>query len=248
MFDLPIAVISDIHGNRWALEAVLKDIKRREIVAIVNLGDVFYGPLDPVGTAEILVDRDIPTVLGNEDRMILEPPGKDQRPATLDYVLDSLSPAHFEWLSKLKMCSVVYDDFFLCHGSLDNDEEYLLVKVDKTGKVLRSSDELMEKLAPIDQQVVLCGHDHVPKSVMLPNGRFIVDAGSVGLPAYDDDLPVFHTMETGIPHARYSIVSRNEAGWWVEDIAVPYDWQAASDAAISHGRSDWAQWLKTGRA
>ena len=107
MFDLPIAVISDIHGNRWALEAVLKDIKRREIVAIVNLGDVFYGPLDPVGTAEILVDRDIPTVLGNEDRMILEPPGKDQRPATLDYVLDSLSPAHFEWLSKLKMCSVV---------------------------------------------------------------------------------------------------------------------------------------------
>ncbi len=40
-----IAVISDIHGNRWALEAVLEDINRRGIKRIANLGDCLYGPL-----------------------------------------------------------------------------------------------------------------------------------------------------------------------------------------------------------
>jgi predicted phosphodiesterase len=49
--DLTIAVIADIHGNRWALEAVLADIDRRYIGQIVNLGDSLLGPLDPVGTA-----------------------------------------------------------------------------------------------------------------------------------------------------------------------------------------------------
>ena len=39
------AVLSDIHGNRWVLEAVLDDIRRRGIRDLVNLGDCLYGPL-----------------------------------------------------------------------------------------------------------------------------------------------------------------------------------------------------------
>jgi hypothetical protein len=45
-----LAVLADIHGNRWALEAVLADIRGRGIRAMVNLGDSLYGPLDPAGT------------------------------------------------------------------------------------------------------------------------------------------------------------------------------------------------------
>jgi predicted phosphodiesterase len=41
------AVIADVHGNRWALEAVLDDIARRGIRDIVNAGDHLSGPLDP---------------------------------------------------------------------------------------------------------------------------------------------------------------------------------------------------------
>jgi len=59
-----IAVISDIHGNRWALEAVLEDIDREGTDKIVNLGDAVYGPLDPAGTADIIINRGIPTVRG----------------------------------------------------------------------------------------------------------------------------------------------------------------------------------------
>ena len=45
-----LAFISDIHGNAFALEAVLAEIARREIPEIINLGDSFFGPLDPAGT------------------------------------------------------------------------------------------------------------------------------------------------------------------------------------------------------
>jgi hypothetical protein len=43
------AVLSDIHGNLSALEAVLADIASRSVSQIVNLGDHLQGPLDPVG-------------------------------------------------------------------------------------------------------------------------------------------------------------------------------------------------------
>lgn len=49
-----IAVISDIHGNKWALKEVINDIKERNIDTIFNLGDSLYGPLDPVSTYDIL--------------------------------------------------------------------------------------------------------------------------------------------------------------------------------------------------
>ena len=74
-----VAVLSDIHGNRWALEAVLDDIRRRGIRDMVNLGDCLYGPLDPAGTARMLMGLDMPTVSGNEDRIILDEPGPAPR-------------------------------------------------------------------------------------------------------------------------------------------------------------------------
>ena len=74
MQNASIAVLSDIHGNRWALEAVLADIQHRGVDELMNIGDSLYGPLDPAGTAEILLPLNIPTVRGNEDRIILHPP------------------------------------------------------------------------------------------------------------------------------------------------------------------------------
>ena len=245
-----LAVLSDIHGNRWALEAVLNNIKQREIKHIVNLGDCFYGPLDPGGTAQILVGLDIPTVRGNEDRIIVETPVGSEISPTLHYVREHLKPGHFQWLKKLKMTAVVYENFFLCHGSPQQDDEYLLVNVLETGVLPRKPGELTAVLSMLSQdpRVFLCGHDHVPRTVYLPEGRLIVNPGSVGLPAYTDDLPYFHAMETGTPHARYSIISRSGDNWKVENIAVPYPWELAAEMAMKNGRPDWAKWLKTGRA
>jgi diadenosine tetraphosphatase ApaH/serine/threonine PP2A family protein phosphatase len=143
---------------------------------------------------------------------------------------------------------VAYEDFRLCHGSLESDDEYLLQEVRQEGVILRSPDDLSAKLASLLEPVLLCGHDHIPRNVLLPNGKLIVNPGSVGVPAFADDVPFPHVTETGSPHARYSIVSRSSAGWQVEDIAVPYDWQAAADTARANGQADWVEWLQTGRA
>jgi predicted phosphodiesterase len=243
-----VAVLSDIHGNRWALEAVLNDIKHRGIRDMVNIGDCLYGPLDPAGTAEILVPLNLSTVRGNEDRIITEKSSKFKDSPTLRYVRERLNPEHFQWLETLEMTTVVYGDFFLCHGSPGRDDEYLLEKVLETGVFLRKSNELIEKLSPREQQVFICGHDHLPRTVSLPDGRLIVNPGSVGLPAYTDDFPFPHAMENYTPHARYSIIYRKTNGWLVENIAVPYDWQSAAEVAKKNGRLDWAEWLRTGRA
>jgi predicted phosphodiesterase len=69
-----IALISDIHGNEVALEAVLKDIKKAGVDQIACLGDVVaLGPL-PVAVLQMIQDLDCPCVLGNHDAFMIDPP------------------------------------------------------------------------------------------------------------------------------------------------------------------------------
>jgi predicted phosphodiesterase len=240
-------VLSDIHGNRWALESVLEDIRRRGIDRIVNLGDSLYGPLDPAGTADILIPLDIPAVRGNEDRIIIDPtiPGDDS--PTLRFVRDSLTKAHIEWLESLPASKTIYGDFFLCHGTPESDEEYLIHGVHESGVSKRGEGEITDILQGISQKVVLCGHDHMQSALSLPGGRLVVDPGSVGCQAFSDDHPFPHVMESGSPHARYSIVVRDESGWRAESLYVAYNWDEAAAAAMKNGRPDWAGWIETGR-
>jgi len=240
-----IAVISDVHGNRWALEAVLRDIERRGVNNIVNLGDCLYGPLDPAGTADILLPREFPTVRGNEDRIITENgPGNP----TLDFVRGELGREQIYWLAHLPETAVAFHTMFMCHGSPASDTEYLLHEVKADGASRRSDEGIMERLGTIDSPVIACGHDHLPFSKLLPDGRLVVDPGSVGLPAYTDDAPFPHAMEAGSPHARYRIVFVTADGWQAEGVTVEYDVEAAAEAAERNGRPDWARWLRTGRA
>nr|WP_227494842.1 metallophosphoesterase family protein [Bacillus mycoides] len=62
---MKIAIISDVHGNSHALKAVLKDIERRKAEMIINLGDSVYGPLDPLGTIEILMSNEMIHIKGS---------------------------------------------------------------------------------------------------------------------------------------------------------------------------------------
>lgn len=241
----PIAVISDIHGNRWALESVLEDVERRGIRVVVNLGDCFYGPLDPAGTADILTPLGLLTVRGNEDRLLCD---TDADSRTLHFVRDRLSPAHIDWLKTLPLRTFVFDEVCLCHGTPYRDDEYLLHVVTSAGVRRKTSDELSATLREVSSPVVLCGHDHVPAVKRLNDNRLILNPGSVGLPAYADDVPFPHRMETGKPHARYALLYRTAGGWQTEHIAVTYDHAAAAGAAEKNGRSDWSAWLRTGSA
>ncbi|MCU1259631.1 MAG: metallophosphoesterase [Bryobacterales bacterium] len=217
----PFAVIADVHGNIWALEPVLADIRTRGITSIVNLGDHLSGALDPANTADLLMGLDIPSIRGNQDRDLRE-----------------LKPEHAAWLTSLPAL-IEYPDFLLCHGTPESDETYLLEDPFR----LRSMEQIA-RLLPTAHRLVLCGHSHTTRLVTLADGRMILNPGSVGLPAYTDDQPVPHAMEAGSPHARYAIVEEGR----IEQVAVTYNWQAASEAARRNGRADWAHALLTGRA
>jgi predicted phosphodiesterase len=242
-----LAVLADIHGNRWALEAVLDDIRERGISEVVNLGDALYGPLDPAGTAALLIGLDLPTVCGNEDRIIYNPPPGDW-PPTLSYVVACIGSSHIRWLRGLPRTLVIRDDILLFHASPDDDSSYLYWDVHDDGARLRDEADIRRALEHWSQPVVLCGHDHLPRTTRLSDGRMIVNPGSVGLPAYADDKPFEHVMESGSPHARYAVMTASPEGWVVEQRAIPYDWRVAADMARSNGRDDWAQWLLTGEA
>ena len=246
--EIDIAVISDVHGTRWALQAVLEDIDRRGIRRIVNLGDSLYGPLAPAQTAEILLGLDLPTVRGNEDRLIVEDVNGSANSPTLRYVSNQLTQEHLDWLAGLEATRIAYEELRLFHGSPDRDDDYLLRVVGEDHVELVDSTVLMARLASVEQPVVLCGHDHLPRTVHLPNGKLIVNPGSVGLPAYADDHPHRHVMEAGTPEARYSVVRKSETGWQAVNVAVAYDWESAAAMARGNGRADWARWLRSGRA
>jgi putative phosphoesterase len=242
-----IAVIADIHGNTWALDAVLADIARREITQIVNLGDCVYGSLDPAGTLERLMGANILSIAGNQDREVFDESEQVRSSRDHHFVTGQLSAEQLAWLEQLPATQVV-DDIFLCHGTPASNLIYLLEQVSEHGVVLRDSAAIMADLRDVRQLVVVCGHSHVPRTVWLPDGRLVVNPGSVGVPAYEDDLPYPHIMEAGSPHTRYAILTRGLSGWAIEHVALPYAWDVAADVARRNGRLDRARWIATGRA
>ncbi len=111
-------------------------------------------------------------------------------------------------------------------------------------------------LAEIDREgvskIINCGDTHVPRvaQVKSPDGGHpitIVNAGSVGLPGYDDIHPHKHWIETGSPHARYALMEKTARGWSVQLRGVPYDFEPIAQLAERRQRPDWALPLRTGR-
>lgn len=245
------AVVSDIHGNSWALEHVIADIKRRNIASLINLGDNVYGPLDPGGTADRLMALEtamkVYAVRGNQDNAVL-PQSKHRSPSpTLDYVRDQLTDEQLHWLEKMPPALVVDGEIFMCHGTPDNDETYLLEKVTRKGVNLRGREEIERFLRNIVHSITLCGHTHIPRTVLLSDNRLVINPGSVGLQAFTDTVPFPHSMQTGGPHARYVVLSKTEEGWNAEHVKISYDWEKAASRARENHRDDWANWILNGR-
>jgi putative phosphoesterase len=240
------AVLSDIHGNLLALEAVLADIAAQAVTQTVNLGDHLQGPLDPVGTAERLMPLEFPSIRGNCDRHLFEEGTIAAPGSTLAANRQALSPHHKRWLAAMPQ-TLTLGDVLLCHGTPWADDVYLLEEVTAEGTHLKRTDEIAPMLENIAARLVLCGHSHLGRTVRMPNGMLLVNPGSVGLPAYSEDAPYPHGMEAGSPHARYAIIAKSGECWQVEHRAVVYDWESAGQLAEQNGRHDWAAWLRAGR-
>ncbi len=241
-----IAVLSDIHGNSAALDAVLEDIRRRGIGQVVNLGDSLSGPLDPAGTAERLIAAGFPSVSGNHDRWLYDPPGGEP-PLWEVWTLPRLGASHLDWARSLP-ATLVVEGMLLTHGTPASDTENWLHRRDAGGGLREAY--LWEAEAPAegrDFPVILSGHTHLPRVVRLTDGRLLANPGSVGCPAYLDPRhdPPF-VAETGSPDAHYAVLERFGAAWQASLHTVPYDASGMIARAEALGADGWRAALSTG--
>lgn len=238
------AAVSDIHGNLPALEAVIADIKARGVLEIVNLGDSLSGPLWPVETAERLIALGWPSLAGNHERQLLTLAPQQMGQTDAATAARLTAPIRM-WMAALPASLSLGEDVLLCHGTPASDHSYWLHK-GRRGSMREASDAEVARDATA-HALTLCGHTHLPRSVSLADGRQIANPGSVGLPAYEDDLPSYHVVETGTPHARYLTAERIDGRWTVELHAVAYDYELSARQAEAAGRPTWAHALRTGR-
>lgn len=241
------AIISDIHGNSLALQAVLDDIQSRGIKKIINLGDHFFGALEPDVVADMLSKTDMLCITGNTDREILESLEGKLDKEGMDRVKAILPKSAIDWLKGLPKTATLDDLFFVCHGTPESDDEYLLEHVTANGVFVYNDEALVNKVGHIKERIVLCGHSHVNRVIYLSNDKIILNPGSVGLPAYLGNGEYRFAMESMTPHAKYAIVHADGENISIEQIHCVYDWHRASEAARKNGNEKWAKFLLQGR-
>ena len=268
MTNLRIAIVSDIHGNLPALEAVWAEIERASAAHVVNLGDIASGPLWPRETVQWLMAREAAepgrwhTIAGNHERQALAA-DVGRMGASDAYAARALQPPERAWLAALPATQWLLEDVLLCHGTPASDLVYFMESVTsgygvdgQRGVRAATSSELGERASQtppgsartgLAASLILCGHTHVPRAMSLPNGPLVVNPGSVGLQAYDDLHPLPHVIENGSPDAHWALVERDRRGaWHVQLRTTPYDWRVAAERAQANGRGDWADALASG--
>ncbi len=237
-----VALISDIHGNRWALEAVLADIAERGADAVYSLGDlVGYGP-DPNGVIDLLREGEIPSLLGNYDEGVGWEtgdcgcffPDEEARKigdASYAFTVSTVTEDRKAYLRSLPRelhIGLADKRVHLVHGSPRRINEYLLKDRD---------ERTYRRLAEAESDDVLAfGHTHDPWFRWYQDKLF-VNVGSVGRPKDGDPRAMYVVLESA-PSASIAVEIRR----------VAYDVEAAVEAIIAAGLPDaLAAMLRTGR-
>ncbi len=178
-----IAVLSDIHGNLPALEAVLQDVALAGVDRVILNGDLADGPF-PVETLdrlEALGDRAV-WLRGNGDRWLVEArAGTFAHPdpetdAIVAWGAARLGQSHLRRLAALPLCLVLEvagRRIGLCHASARSDNEMVLVDA--------TLPQAEAAFAGLDADVVVAGHSHMPFDRLVGRRR-LVNTGSVGMP------------------------------------------------------------------
>lgn len=238
-----VAVLSDIHGNAMALEAVLSDVDRHTVDAILNLGDHFAGPLQPGRTADMIAARDMVAIRGNTDRYLIEAGDaldEDDRES-----VDGLSRETLDWLRSLPPTAQFDGEIFLSHGAPASDEIYWLDRNGQRGFRPSTHEEIEAELSGARLPVYCCGHTHVARVVELGDGTIVFNPGSVGRPSFTMSDPV--SAQRASPAAAYAVLTKSAGKWNVDLRQVAYDNMACAAIARSHGSQSWARDVAEGR-
>lgn len=211
------AIISDIHDNQEALEAVLADIRRQGIQRIICLGDVVgYGP-DPEACIDLVAKNCEWCLSGNHDYAVLTEAAHFNPIAAeaIDCIRERLKPrfadmynrkhARWRFLESLLLRKQEGDTLYV-HGSpRDERNEYITpfdVAYGETPKIVEIFDQT--------PRLLFVGHSHLPGVITdkfqfitpaemdyrfpLRNGKLIINVGSVGQPRDGDNRACYVTV------------------------------------------------------
>jgi putative phosphoesterase len=236
-----VTIFGDIHGNLPALEAVLADIEAHGLSPDYCLGDlVGYGTF-PNEVTSLIREKNIPTIIGNYDQGVgngsddcgcaytskeAEALGK----RSIAWTNQHTSRDNKQFLKQLRASiPIQLGDLrvLLVHGSPRKINEYLFAD---------RPDATMERLLNLaDADVLVCGHTHIPYHRILPSGRHVVNAGSVGKP------------KDGNPQACYVVLEANNSDLAVTFNRVEYDVEKTAQAIeASDMPHEYAEMLRTG--
>lgn len=222
-----LAVISDVHANLHALEAVLADIDEEGIGEIVCLGDTVGYAAHPARCLEVVRDRAELVLLGNHDHAVAAGESFAFNPharAGVDYSRDQLDREAIEYLKTLEPL-VRRADICYTHGSpRDPIREYVF------------PDTPEDDLADIAKQArcafLLMGHTHVPLDLEVDGVR-LLNPGSVGQP------------RDGDTRASYAVLDPDTGAWTLR--RVEYDVEAAVEDVHDAGLPEFnGERLKAG--
>jgi len=245
---MKIAILSDIKSNVYALEEVINDAKNKKVDVMLNLGDSFYGPIEPKKTYDLLRNNQFITLCGNEDRKILEAtPAQLEENDTLRYVYNDLNDDILHWIQDLPFEKLIGEEYYMIHGTYQDDSIYLLEDVTSGKAILREDQKILEILDDITSKFVFCGNSCIPRCSNLSSGQVVINPGAVGLQAFKESYPVDHIIENNTTDASYVILTVENNEYSIELVKVIYDTEKAALKAIENGRDDWAYSLRTGK-
>jgi putative phosphoesterase len=213
-----LALLSDIHGNLPALEAVLEDLSRQDLDEILLVGDLVGR--GPQGSAVVQRVRSLGwrSVRGNHEDYLLEyrrgrvpeswATAKEW--SALRWMSAELSEEDICWLEQLPftLTSHIAPEVRLFHGTYQSSRHGI--------GYWTSEGRLQQYLDFQDEPVLVCGHTHRP-FVHRDGGRLIVNVGSVGLPFNGDT------------RAQYAVLDNQSGQWEVEFRQVEYSLEEIFD-------------------
>jgi putative phosphoesterase len=202
-----IAIVSDIHGNRTALEAVLADLRQTAPDLVLHGGDLAGPGASPVEVVDQICDLGWSGVAGNTDELLFRPESLVEFAAQSSPTLVSLFAAIEEmaaatralldekrlaWLRNLARVQW-HDSMALVHA--------------RPGDLWRapaaeaSNGDLESTYGPLNRQITIYGHIHVPY-IRSIGERLIANSGSVGLPYDGDPRASYLLLDDGTPSIR----------------------------------------------
>jgi putative phosphoesterase len=187
---LRVAALYDIHGNLPALEAVLAEVEREGVDAIVVGGDIAAGPPQPREVVELL--RSVPNarcIRGNADRVQDPQYGDDEG---LAWLLERLDEDQVKWLTELPF-SARLDDTLYVHATPQDDETIVTE--------LTTDEKLAGLLAGVDEGRIVAGHTHMQLE-RLVGEKLFVNAGSVGWPYEGSPGAYWAILDEGVEFRR----------------------------------------------